>query len=261
MRAQILARIDDATPSQRRIARYLLDGYPIAGLDSLAAIGQRCHVNSSTVLRYVQSLGYSSHYDFREALRGERATRHSPAPAHADADPAEALVESVTLTVRGMADGALPAVVELLAQSRRRVLCVGGAFSHVLADFLWDHLRVLRPGVSILEPNATLPEVVQAVRRSDVAVVFDYSPYTARTLELARAVARTATVVAVTDPQLSPVAEVADHVLVTHVTGIGSFDSYAPAIAALELVVTSVERRLGESVRRRVLAERARLRR
>jgi len=250
----MLARLAESTPTGRRIARYLLDGYPHAGLDSLDAIGLATHASGATVLRYVQSLGFRSHRDFQAALRrearGEVVPRSGP---REEWSPAETLMLSISATVNGMVDGPLEEVVELLTARRRRVVCGGGAFSHVLAEFLWDHLRVLRPGVSVLPRGIGQAADLADLRASDVFVLFDYSPYARRTEAFARAVARKATVVAVTDPQLSPIVDCAGHVLVTHVRGIGAFDSFAPAIAGLELIVTTAEQRLGESVRKRVL--------
>ena len=70
---------------------------------------------------------------------------------------------------------------------------------------------------------------------------------------LARQVASAgAQVVLLTDPWLSPVAEVADVVLPVRVESLSPFDSLVPALALVEALVAALTERRGEAGRTRV---------
>jgi DNA-binding MurR/RpiR family transcriptional regulator len=89
--------------------------------------------------------------------------------------------------------------------------------------------------------------------RRDVLVVFDYRRYDEATTMLARQVASAgAQVVLLTDPWLSPVAEVADVVLPVRVESLSPFDSLVPALALVEALVAALTERRGEAGRTRV---------
>jgi DNA-binding MurR/RpiR family transcriptional regulator len=94
---------------------------------------------------------------------------------------------------------------------------------------------------------------VADLRKKDVVVVFDFRRYERDTLELARAArAASARIVLLTDPWLSPVAEIADAVLPAQVTGPSPFESLTPTLAVVETLITAVADALGEKGRRRL---------
>jgi DNA-binding MurR/RpiR family transcriptional regulator len=77
-------------------------------------------------------------------------------------------------------------------------------------------------------------------------MVFDVRRYQADTVTLARrAKERGAAILLVTDPWESPIAQFADHVLVTDVTSPSPFDSMVPGFALCEVLIAAVMRRMG----------------
>ena len=96
--------------------------------------------------------------------------------------------------------------------------------------------------------------------RRDVLLVFDVRRYQKDTIALAQtAAARGTTLILVTDPWLSPIADIADHVLTVDVEAPSPYDSLVPCIALVETMVAAVVASLGQSTRRRI-AELERLR-
>jgi DNA-binding MurR/RpiR family transcriptional regulator len=81
-----------------------------------------------------------------------------------------------------------------------------------------------------------------------VLLVSDFRRYQADSVSLARAAKRRgATVLLLTDPWESPIAEFADHVLVAEVTAPSAYDSMVPSFALAEALIgaalISLERR------------------
>ena len=230
-------------------------------MQTAAELAARGGTSAPSVVRFARALGFEGYADFQCAVRADVQrgyTRSAPAESSAAGGeelPASgaALGASVAATFRNVIDSEWAAVLDLLADPRRRIRCRGGAFTQVLASYLSVHLRLLRPAVTLLgaDPSHDVGEVVDFGAR-DVLVAFDVEAYQGDTIELARAAdARGASVVLFTDPGLSPVSEVADHVLVSQVRGVMAFESLAPMLGLVEALVAHLELRLGERVRSR----------
>lgn len=263
--SRIRRAMDDLSPSERRVARALLSHFPAAGLETTALLAERAGVSGPTVVRFVSRLGYSGYREFQAELRDEiQARGASPVALAGRGDErtgagtlgeraAQVFHTDLAGTFENLPDGELKQAVEMLADPRYSISCVGGRFSGVLAEYLWLHLRQMRPRTRILRIDDTATELVDA-GRDQTLVVFDYRRYQEDVVAFARAMAaRGARIVLVTDPWLSPVAEVATVVLPAHIDAPSPFDSYVAPLALVETLVAGVHARLGASATRRML--------
>jgi DNA-binding MurR/RpiR family transcriptional regulator len=166
---------------------------------------------------------------------------------------ARVLGESVTASVASLDPDEFRRAVSLLADGGRPVLVTGGWFSQLLAGYLASVLRELRQEVRLVGPSASdRAGAIADIRRRDTIVAFDFRRYERDTLTIAQA-ARTAgaRVLLITDPWLSPVADIADAVLTAHVSGPAPFESLTAPLAVVETLVASVADELGERGRAR----------
>lgn len=262
---QIRSTLDRLTPGERKVARALLASYPTSGLGTVAQLAESAGVSPPTVIRFTARLGYEGHQELQDKLRREvQASLGSPLEQYAmktypaDSPLLARMAESFTAMV-GTSLAEIPEVdlqraVDLLADTRLRVHLLGGRFSHVLASYLATHLQLLRPGVTLF-PTDEVARVDQslAANRGDLIVAFDYRRYDMDTVAIVTALAkRRTTVLLLTDPWLSPAAEVADLVLPTTVDGPSPFDSLVPALALVESLIAAVAERLGDQGRARL---------
>ena len=149
-------------------------------------------------------------------------------------------------------------------QSIRQVLTLpvlwiyGGRFSYSLAYYLHAHLHLLRPRVSLLNTSSVpIAEEIVEVGRGHGLVIFDFREYELEALFAARyARGRRSQVLLVTDPELSPVARYANHVLPIPVNKpLPSFTAVTAAVDAIVLdliqhhpgTVTQQSERIAES--------------
>jgi DNA-binding MurR/RpiR family transcriptional regulator len=263
---QVRDRLEDLTPSERRVGRALLAAYPIAGLESLTRLADAAEVTGPTVLRFVRKLGYDGYPAFQHALRQEvQARMESPLSLYGSqmpAGPGEEVLEhslrvlrrALDKTFRSVSAAEFRAVVALLADERRHAVFTGGRFSQLVAHYLYAQLRMLRPNCSLVGDSFD-PRIdgLIDVGKNDVVCVFDYRRYQEDTVVFARRAAdRGATVIVCTDPWLSPAAEVADHVLLSHPDAPSPFDSMLGAFAVTEALLAGVVERLGARGRERV---------
>ena len=263
---QVRDHLEALTPSERRVARALLAAYPIAGLESLTQLAMAAEVTAPTVLRFVRKLGYDGYPSFQRSLRQEvQARMESPLSLYGSqmpTGPGEELLDESLLAFKRALDKTFAsvsaaefrAVVALLADERRHAVFTGGRFSQLLAHYLYAQLRMLRPNCS-LAGDGFDPRIdgLIDVGKHDVVSVFDYRRYQDDTVVFARRAAdRGATVIVFTDPWLSPAAEVADHVLLSHPDAPSPFDSMLGAFAVTEAVLAGVVAKLGDRGKDRV---------
>lgn len=258
--------MQDFSSAERKVARVVLTNSPTVGLETVARLAELAGVSGPTVIRFVNRLGFDSFIDFQRAIRVELDARMaSPVGRYAQQGAAVGLdqvigqhrdlfVRDLQETFDAMSPGEFQAVVDLLADTRRRIWVVGGRFSRILAQYLHLHLQQLRPNVHLLTESAAdrVAAALDAGRR-DVLVAFDYRRYETETIDLARAMAGSdATVVLFTDRWLSPIADVAEVVLPSIVESPSPFETLVPGLAVVEAVVAGLVGAMGQPARRRV---------
>jgi DNA-binding MurR/RpiR family transcriptional regulator len=260
-------RMGALSASERRLAQVLLAFYPVAGLESLPRFAERAGVSPATVTRFITKLGLRGYPEFQDSLREELQARLSSPVARYELTPPDGTGESglqdaFTTFEHGLrasrdmvSEHDFDAVVELLADPRRRILSLGGRVSSFLARYLASQLHLIRAGVELIDPERSNPaDHLVDLGRRDILVVFDYRRYQSDTITSAKVAAgRGSTVVLVTDPWLSPAAASARYVLVTGVqTTVAPFDSMVSAVALTEALIAGVLARLGETAHARM---------
>lgn len=245
------------------MAHELLASYPVAGLETVARLAARANVSGPTVVRLVSRLGFDGFPDFQESLRGEIEERTaSPLLQYERRQLSEG--EDVVSRTRDVLSASIDtslaeldrrdfmAAVELLADSKRRLLVAGGRFSGIAAATLAVHVGILRPGCRHLEPRDSVPYLMEA-RRGDVVVLFDVRRYQRATIQFGReAVSRGVTLVLITDPWMSPLAVDADVTMSVSVESSSLFDSQVPMLALVEALIAGTAEQLGDAITKRV---------
>lgn len=262
---RIRQRLGSLSPSERKVARVLLSGRPTIGLESSARLAEHAGVSVPTVSRFVAELGFDNYAAFQRTLHDEISVRmmtpvevyrrHQAEQRSADllGTSARILGEAVTASVADLDAEEFRRAVELLAHGSRQVFTVGGWFSQLLARYLSSVLRELRPGVRLVGSSPSdRAGVIADIARGDVIAAFDFRRYELDTLQVARSAREAgARIVLLTDPWLSPVADIADAVLTARVTGSAPFESLTAAFAVVETLIAAMVDALGDAGRAR----------
>ena len=261
-------RTAELTRAERRVPRTLFASNLMAGFDTVAGLAQRSGVSGPTVLRFANKIGFAGYADFQRALESDVAARiDSPLRLYGRSPPeqrrdhlldvaGQSFAHSIEATFANLPRSEFDAAVELLADRRRTVYTSGGRFTQACAEMLHAHLCQLRPRARLIAftPQGRADALLDLSRR-DVVVVFDVRRYQKDTIALAEAASkRGATIVLVTDPWLSPIADRADHVLIVDVDAPSPYDTLVHCIALIEALVAGVVGRLADATRRRISA-------
>src|SRR6185369_15031601 len=147
-------------------------------------------------------------------------------------------------------------ITKLVCDRRRRIFCLGGRFTQMLAAYFHHCLRELRPGVRLVrESSASWADYLLDVKRGDVLVVFDFRRYQRDVLEFASGAAtQGAVIILITDIWNSPIAGLATHVIACPVEVPTAFDSAVGGLAMVEVLIARVVERLGQGAKRRIEA-------
>ena len=143
-------------PSESRVARTLLEGYPLAGIGTLAELAEKARVSSPTVLRLINRLGFSSFGDFERALLAEVEARLATTAGDMPSQPPQRdghlvqklLLEaaaSLSADAQALVGNEVDEVVELIATRARTVATMGGWLTEVFARYLFLELQTMRP--------------------------------------------------------------------------------------------------------------------
>jgi DNA-binding MurR/RpiR family transcriptional regulator len=130
-----------------------------------------------------------------------------------------------------------------------RVLVLSGDASSGVAGLFAAELSMLRPGVvPVGGSEVRVARLLADVGPSDVVVVIDLARYDRAVLDAAgRAADRGATLVALTDSALSPLASLAAVSFTASVTGAGPFDSHVGLLALANALLAGAASRLRRS--------------
>lgn len=265
IRDEIFARMDELSAAMKKVARVLLADYPSAGLVSASSLASLAGTSTPTVLRLVERLGLGSYPDFQKALRDE-ITQQTNSPvaraSHSALDRDEssffetaardrmALIERMLASVPPTE---FDRVVALLADQPRHVLISGGYFSKQSAQTLALQLEQIIPHVEYArDPLGHDTLKYLELRKDSVVIVIDLRRYELSSKRVSTmAKKQGATVVVITDEELSPCAEDADLVLPIPVGGL-PFDSFAALVVLAECLVEAVFQRVGNKALERM---------
>ncbi len=251
--AELTQRYPELPPQLRQAAKIVLERPEDVALRSMRALAGDAGVPPSTMVRLARALGEPSYEAFRrifqEALRtggtdfAARAEWLQKLPEGGRASGvvggmAEAILSNVEAGFRGNEPATLAAAAERL-RSARAVHVVGIGGMHAPAAYFHYVARMTRPNVQLAEPKmASMVDELAGIGAADALLVLSVAPYATQSVATAR-VARSAGahVIAVTDSRASPIATLADALLLVPTATPQFFPSQAATVALLETLI------------------------
>lgn len=263
---RLRADFDGMTRAERQLASHLLRHYPVAALGSVTALAKAAKVSSPTVVRLVQKLGFKGYPDFQSGIRREVEERLiSPLAKHdrwAGGVPdthilnrfADAVLGNLQATLAQVDHAEFDAAAALMADPSRRVFATGGRITHAMADYFVTHMKVIRPGVSLISDMSNAwPAAMIEMRKGDVLLAFDIRRYENNVLQLVEMAAEQgAEVVLITDPWVSPAAAHARFRFSAQIEVPSAWDSTVALQVLVETLMAAVQSLTWEETAKRM---------
>ena len=265
--ALIGQRFNELTPRQQQAARYIVDNPEEIALRSMRWVAGRAGVDPSTMVRLAQDLGFAGYDDLREGYRrklvvgaGTWAGRLHKIRSRTDASPATPVTEIVEQGQRNLEKtfsaetiSALERAEQLLSQCRQ--FYVVGLRSMFPAAFYLHYAcqMVNTKSVLLTGTGGTFADSLRYAARGDVIIVFSCRPYASDAVRAAQFMKRLGgTVIAVTDSKMSPVAKLADVVLVASNTSTSLLPTVIPFMAIAEALATMLVAAAGDAANEQI---------
>ena len=246
---------------QKRIAAYILENYDKAAFMTASKLGKLVGVSESTVVRFASVLGYDGYPSMQRALQEMIRSRLTSTQRIQQAgelldqqDVLGAVLNSDMENLREMEAQAdrqeFDDVVERI-KNARHIYILGVRSSSFVAGYLNFYMHLLFENVTLVQSNAAGEILEQLFRIGPedvmIAITFPrYSKVTINTVQFARD--RGATIVAVTDNDLSPIYQMADAALLAPCEMISFVDSMVAPVSILNALLVALANRMGADV-------------
>jgi len=249
--ARIEQKIDRGSKGQRALAAYILRHYDKAAFMTAQKLGQTVGVSESTVVRFAAELDYAGYPDMQKALQDLVRSRLTSvqrmevgSEQYGQQDVVKQVLQNDVELIRQTTDildrQAFDAAIDAILGAKRLYI-IGARSSAALANFMGYYMNLLFDGVTMLRPSNALFEQVMRVNQDDVVIGISFPRYSRDTLQTMRyAKTKGATVIALTDNNQSPPAEIAHHTLPAS-GGINSFvDSLVAPMSLINAILVTL---------------------
>ncbi len=249
---QISRKYPSLPPRQRLLAEFLFHHLSQAILLNSTQLAEKARVSETTVLRFIAQLGFSGFAEFKRAV-GERLLDDStPKRLEASARMLEGRQSLFTDILKGdvenigslssrISEEAFAGAVERLCAARK-LHVLGLRSSYALAFYLAFNLRFFLGSVRLIELGVgDLPEQLRDAGPQDVLVAISFRRYTREVVRVTEKMkAEGVHVIAVTNSELSPIAQLSDLTLIAETRIPTYFESFTAPMSLLNALITAV---------------------
>ena len=251
------AKAPTFSKGQRLIARYITEAYDKAAFMTANKLGKTVGVSESTVVRFAVDLGFDGYPSMQKAMQEMVLNRSTSVQRIevandriGDQDVVSMVLQSDMEKLRQTGEtvdrGQFRAAVDAILKAKR-VFILGVRSAAPLASFLGYYLNYMFNNVHIITTSAAgeMFEKIVGVNSDDVVIAFSFPRYSTSTVKGAQYCRSTgATVIGLTDSEISPLGQNCDHVLVAKSDMVSLVDSLvAPLSVVYALIVAIAARR------------------
>ena len=246
---------------QKRIAQYILENYDKAAFMTASKLGKLVGVSESTVVRFASELGYDGYPSMQRALQDmirSRLTSTQRIKAAGDKlSGQDVLAEVVQMDIeklRKVVDESSRTSFERSAEKimkAKRSYILGIRSSSFLAGYLNFYLHQLFENVTLVQSSAggEIFEQLFRIDADDVLIAISFPRYSQITMNVVKfARDRGATIVAITDNELSPLHQMANVSLLAPCEMISFVDSMVAPMSTINALLVSLGNRLGADI-------------
>lgn len=249
-------RMSTFSKGQKLIGKYILANYDKAAFMTAAKLGQAVGISESTVVRFAAELGYDGYPVMQKALqemiRSKLTTVQRIEVSYdrlGDHDVLTKVVQSdmekLRLSLEEMSKEEFSAVVDAIVQARQ-IYILGVRSSAALSDFLTFYFNLIFDNVRQVKTTLASEMFEQMLRVGPGDVVLGisfprYSTRTVRAMEFAQD--QGATVVAITDSEMSPLYDTANYRLLAKSDMASFVDSLVAPLSIINALIVAVGRK------------------
>ena len=245
---------------QKRIAAFILESYDKAAFMTASKLGQTVNVSESTVVRFAAELGYDGYPDMQKSLqkmirsRLTSVQRIEMANDQIGNDVVSSVLRSDVAMIRSTLEELdrirFNSAVDAILRAKK-IYIMGVRSSAAISRFLAFHFNLIFDNVREVSANS-VSEVFEQILRvdeGDVIIGVSFPRYSSRTVKAMQyARDRGATVIAITDSEVSPVAAKANITLTAKSDMVSFVDSLVAPLSLVNALIVAVSQKRNQDV-------------
>lgn len=259
MNRDILSNIQAQMPTfskgQKLIANFILNSYDKAAFMTASKLGKTVKVSESTVVRFAAELGYDGYPAMQRTLQemirnkltsvqrievsDDRIGNHDILSMVMQSD-----MDKVRLTLEQIDRVAFDSAVSDIVAAKR-IYILGVRSAGALATFLAFYFNLIFENVTHVTASSAseMFEHLLRVGPDDVVIGISFPRYSKRTVKAMEfAHDRGARVIAITDSEVSPLADTADRVLMAKSDMVSFVDSLVAPLSLVNALIVAISR-------------------
>ena len=238
---------------QKLIAQYILAHYDKAAFMTAAKLGMMVGISESTVVRFASELGFEGYPQLQRALQElirNRLTSVQRMEVTSDQlGEGNILHKVLNLDIEKIRRTMEKASVEDFEQAvdtivnAKNIYILGVRSASALSGFMSFYFNQIFESVRLVNTTSTseMFEQIMRIKEGDVFIGITFPRYSKRTVNAANfAKQNGAKVIAITDSNISPIAETADHLLLARSDMASFVDSLVAPLSAINALIVAV---------------------
>lgn len=243
--------ISSLPKKRQRVIKHIIDNPDDVAISTTGDLAKKLDVNAATIVRASKDLGYSGYNELKKDKQKSFKQKQNPyeivlKSLENTASDSGIIkksfikdIEVLNETVAKIKTEAIEKVASLIYNSKRTYIIGFESTSRSIAGFLGGELRTYHPGVlEIMNINIFLFDYLRHCKPGDVVIGISFGQCMRLTVDsLKKVQAKGVTTVAITDSEVSPLLEFADHKLVTAVCGEFVYSSAVSAFSVSNSII------------------------
>lgn len=236
----------------KRIANFIKNNYEKASFMTAAKLGKTVGVSESTVVRFASHIGFDGYPELQKHLQ-ELVKSHLTSVQRMEVaanrmggddiinDAFAADAEMLKRTREGVSRDDFFGSVAAINKAHK-IYVLGSRSSASLASFAAFYLNYLCDNVVLIDTSSTSEMFEQMFRISeqDVCIAISFPRYSNQTINaLSFAKSRGATIISITDGEMSPIAQYATYLLVAESSMVSFVDSLVAPLSLINALIAA----------------------
>ena len=257
MKDDILAILEEKEPSfskgQRKIAGYITDAYDKAAFMTASRLGKTVGVSESTVVRFAVELGFNGYPEMQKSMQEMVMNRLTSVQRIEVANDRignqnvltkvlQADIDKLRQTAETISGEHFRCAVDAILKARR-IYVLGVRSAAPLANFAGYYLNYMFDDVRVITVSGAgeMFENLVNITPEDVVLAFSFPRYSSATLKAAQYCRGLgATVIGITNSNISPLAQNSDHVLIAKSDMVSLVDSLVAPLSVVNALLVAL---------------------
>ena len=266
MKRNLIAMIEEGMPTfskgQKRIANYILEHYDKAAYMTASKMGALVGVSESTVVRFAIELGFEGYPEMQKSLQELIRMKLTSVQRVevtnsliGEGDVLEKILmsdaEKIRRTLEEVDREAFEAAVDKIVAADK-IYIIGVRSSSSLAGFLNFNFRMIFDNVKFVQTTSgsEMFEQIMSIGPNDVMIAISFPRYSKRIVNAVEYAHNAgADVISLTDSHQSPIAGLADQLLLARSDLVSFVDSLVAPLSIINAIIVAVSRKKMDDIR------------